>query len=311
MAGSKGKAYTMGIKRRDFLKVAGAVSATLLSGAVQANPDECAQFDDAFGVLVDTTVCIGCRKCEAACNEKNRLSDQSDFSDKSVFNKHRRPSLEAYTVVNSFPNEKGTGGQSFLKVQCMHCNDPACASACIVGALTKCQHGPVAYDADRCIGCRYCMVACPYQIPAYEYNKAIEPRVMKCDFCTDRVHNHQPPACVESCPAEAMTFGRRNDLIDLARLKIKKDPDLYTDHIFGENEVGGSSWMYLASADFSATELPALPTDPVPPLTETIQHGIFKYFIPPVALYGFLGLVMHSLRDDDDDDEGDRHAAQS
>jgi Fe-S-cluster-containing dehydrogenase component len=165
-----------------------------------------------------------------------------------------------------------------------------------VGALEKCEHGPVTYDTWKCIGCRYCLVACPYQVPAYEYNNALTPQVRKCTFCHERLQKGQRPACVEICPAEALTFGKRRELIDLARSKIKKNPDLYVDHIYGEHEIGGSSWMYLASTDFVNTELPELGTDPIPSLTEHIQHGIFKSFIPPIALYGLLGLIMYSTR---------------
>lgn len=296
----------MGIQRREFLKIGTAAAVSLIPQISLAETETChTDYNNTFGVLVDTTVCIGCRKCESACNEQNKLTtlDNRHFEDKSVFAEKRRPSENAFTVVNAFDNHQDVHGLSYLKVQCLHCNDPACVSACIVGALSKCEHGPVTYDASKCIGCRYCMVACPFQIPAYEYHNALDPRVMKCTFCTERVHDGQRPACVEACPEEAMTFGKRGDLITLAHSKIKKHPERYVDHVYGEHEVGGTSWMYLASVDFKETCLPQLSGEPIPEKTENIQHGIFKYFMPPLALYGLLGLVMHSLRSDPDREE--------
>ncbi len=296
----------MGIKRRDFLKLAGVASTSLLPDLAAA--EACApDFDHSFGVLVDTTVCIGCRKCEWACDQQNNLSElkKHDFEDKTILKSHRRPSKDAFTVVNSFTDGAASDKISYMKVQCMHCNDPACVSACIVGALQKCPHGVVTYDAWKCIGCRYCMVACPFQVPAYEYDNALDPQVKKCTFCMERIHDGQPPACVEICPAEALTFGKRRQLIDLAHHKIKKNPERYYDHVYGEYEVGGTSWMYLASTEFVNTELPQLPADSMPDNTEKIQHGIFKSFIPPLALYGLLGLIMHSLRNDKNQQESE------
>jgi len=292
----------MGIKRREFFKLAGAATATLVPAMAAAGEESHeADYDNMRCVLVDAAVCIGCRKCELACNRQNGLSDKplAAYEDKTVFSIHRRPSSDAYTVINSFANPKGIENKSYLKVQCMHCNDPACVSACIVGALRKTPEGPVTYDAWRCIGCRYCMVACPFQIPAYEYNNPLNPRVKKCTFCAERLREGKRPACVEICPAEALIYGTRRELLELAHLKIMQNPGLYRDYVYGESEVGGTGWLYLASTDFSHTELPPLPGDAIPHRTETIQHGIFKSFIPPLALYGLLGLVMHSLRRDD------------
>ena len=288
----------MEIKRRDFLKLMGVASASMLPDVAAATTPDDLTHDNPFGVLVDTTLCIGCRKCEFACNNEHGLTDKSSasFEDKSVLEQMRRPDAEAYTVVNSIENPDALDGKSYMKVQCMHCNEPACVSACIVGALDKCEHGPVTYDAWKCIGCRYCMVACPFQIPAYEYAVALAPKVMKCTFCSERVHDGKKPACVSICPEEALTFGKRGDLIKLARSKMRVDPDRYFDHIYGEHEVGGTSWMYLSDVDFSKTELPMLDSDPLPEKTEKIQHGIFKSFLPPLALYGLLGLIMHSAR---------------
>jgi len=287
--------------RRKFLKLTTAATASLIPSAAGAsNGHDEDDFLDAYGVLVDTTVCIGCRNCELACNQENEMPERPSghFSDKSVFDSRRRPSVESLTVVNSPIDSLIAESKSYGKIQCMHCNVPACVSACIVGALTKCRHGVVSYDAWKCIGCRYCMVACPFQIPAYEYKEPLKPRVMKCTFCYDRIHNEKKPACVESCPVEALTFGKRKDLIELGHTKIKANPDHYNDHVYGEKEIGGTSWMYLASNEFINYDLPKLAEDKIPEITETIQHGIFKSFLPPLALYGFMGLIMHSIRQD-------------
>ncbi len=294
----------MTLDRRGFLKLAAtgtAVAAGSLAAAEAGASTGASAHDaaNAFGVLVDTTLCIGCRKCEWGCNQANDLPkrERADFDDKTVLETHRRPDVTAFTVVNRVAAPPEVRQAAFAKIQCMHCVHPACASACIVGALRKQPEGPVTYDAWKCIGCRYCMVACPFQIPAYEYSRALEPRVMKCSFCFDRiVKEGRQPSCIENCPEEALTFGRRDDLRALAHAKIAANPDRYLDHIYGESEVGGTSWMYLAGVDFARADLPPLDNQAPPVLTETIQHGVFKNFVPPVALYGLLGLVMLSHR---------------
>jgi formate dehydrogenase iron-sulfur subunit len=141
-----------------------------------------------------------------------------------------------------------------VKVQCMHCDHPACVSACIVGAFSKKENGSVVWDTDKCIGCRYCMVACPFQVPSFEYDKALDPEIRKCDFCFDRTKEGKLPACVNICPVEALTYGPRSELIKIAREKIKKYPDRYIDYIYGENEVGGTSWLYLSGQDLVKTK---------------------------------------------------------
>ena len=298
----------MTLDRRDFLKLAATGSATLLAAPAAASDGHApARAADAFGVLVDTTFCIGCRKCELGCNEVNSQlarRGRTEFEDKSVFTQHRRPDAETFTVVNRLaaPNPLGGEAPLYLKVQCLHCEHPACASACIVGALRKDPRGPVTYDAWKCIGCRYCMVACPFQVPAYEYADAASPEVRKCSFCAERILSEgRRPGCVENCPNEALTFGRRDELVALAHQKIARSPERYVNHVYGEHEAGGTSWLYLSAIDFRQTELPALDDRPLPALTEKIQHGVFKAFVPPLALYGLLGLVMWSRRRSDED----------
>jgi Fe-S-cluster-containing dehydrogenase component len=156
-------------------------------------------------------------------------------------------------VVNRFANPDGPDKHPiYVKKQCMHCDEPACASACFVKALDKTKEGPVTYDASLCVGCRYCMVACPFDVPAYEYHSALHPRVRKCTMCYEsRTSKGLRPACVEACPKEVMTFGKRSDLITLAREKIAANPERYQHHVYGEHEVGGTCWMMLSGPPFN------------------------------------------------------------
>jgi ferredoxin len=192
----------------------------------------------------------------------------------------------------------------------MHCSDPSCVSACIVGALTKQENGAVIYDAAKCIGCRYCMVACPFQVPAYEYMNAFTPQVRKCTFCYQYVKKGGLPACAQVCPREVMTFGKRKDLLRLARWKMKNNPGRYVNHIFGEHEVGGTSWLYLASEPFETIGFPKVGVKAPPRLTESIQHGLFQYFAAPIILFATLGGIMgitgflKEARDTSDEDAG-------
>jgi len=282
--------------RRDFLKL----SSFLAGGAIGLHPEKAdsnqvnIRSEDRMGVLVDTTYCIGCRKCEYACKVNHDLPANSiqSFDDRSVFNQNRRPDATSLTIVNEYTNDDIPGSATDVKFQCMHCDQPACVSACIVGAFSKLADGSVVYDKDRCIGCRYCMIACPFQIPAYEYSNPLTPQIQKCDFCYDRTAQGQLPACVEMCPAEALIYGKSWELLQVARERIKKNPEQYNDHIFGETEVGGTSWLYLADRKFSDIGFPKLGNDPAPGVSESIQHGIFAYFIPPLALYSLLGGIM-------------------
>ena len=256
---------------------------------------------------MDTTICIGCRKCEWACNKANNLPVRplETFEDKSVFAKKRRPSAGAYTVVNRYEGLTEDGKPIDVKVQCFHCNDPACYSACIVTAFSKEKDGAVIYDPWRCMGCRYCMVACPFQIPAYEYLNALTPQVRKCTFCYHRIKEPAGiPACVEICPVQCLTFGKRTELLELGRQKIAEQPDQYVDHIYGEHEAGGTSWLYLASVPFEKLGFVKVGTKPPPRLTESIQHGIFRYFIPPISLYALLGGIMWLSKERDGSSKG-------
>jgi formate dehydrogenase beta subunit len=293
----------MQLSRRNFLKVMGATGAGLAASGSPASAWQSRAPADALGCLVDLTRCIGCRKCEQACQTVNQLPPpDTSFDDLTVLDRKRRPDEKSYTVVNRYySGEIDARDQlvpTFVKIQCMHCQDPACASACIVGALTKEANGAVQYDVSKCIGCRYCMVACPFEIPAYEYHDPITPRVMKCTFCYARVADEgKLPGCAQICPVEAITFGKRSTLLEIGRQRLKDNPGRYVDHIYGEKEVGGTSWMYLSGQPFEDLGFIDVPEKPMPQLAETIQHTLFSYLWSPIVLFGMLGGVMWGYRD--------------
>ena len=234
----------MNLSRRTFFKVATVAGATgLAGGRLEASPQVVAGAD-LQAMLVDTTRCVGCRSCEAACAEVNHLPAPPDEVPEGL----RQTGTEAFTVVSTFTPADGREPRS-VKRQCNHCLEPGCASACPVKAIEKTASGPVVYHRDRCIGCRYCMMACPFEIPKYEYEKAV-PYVRKCEFCHDRQAQGLPTACAEACPTGALTFGTRAELIEEARTRIYQNPDSYVHHIYGEHEAGGLSWLYIGDRPF-------------------------------------------------------------
>lgn len=289
----------MGISRRKFLKAgAAAAGASLVSKSQLAKGvGEFTGYPDRFGVLSDVTRCVGCRSCEAACNEANNLPPPKiPFDDQSVFEKIRRTDTHAFTVVNRYSNPQSGGLPIYVKHQCRHCDEPACASACLVKAFTKTPEGPVAYNKGICIGCRYCMTACPFYVPAYEYDKPFSPEIKKCTMCYDtRVSKGGIPACVEACPMEAMTFEKRSDLLKVARKRIMEHPDRYVDHIYGEHEVGGTCWLYISGVPFEKLGFPTdLGTKPYPELATGFLSMISgALVIWPALLGGFYMFTKH------------------
>ncbi|MFZ5760856.1 MAG: 4Fe-4S dicluster domain-containing protein [Thermodesulfobacteriota bacterium] len=249
------------IDRRNFIKgsLAGGltVAATARSTSSHAAAGAFGGYPDSMGVLVDLTKCVGCRTCEAACNKEQGLPEPNKpFDDYSVFDEHRHGGLprrtteKEYTVVARYEVE-GREQPVYRKFQCNHCNEPACLTSCFVNAYKKTPEGAVVYDASVCVGCRTCMIACPFYVPAYSYSSAINPVVKKCIMCYDtRLKFGRPPACVEACPQGVMTFGKRKELIDLAHQMIDSKPGKYINHVYGETEVGGTSWMYISDVPF-------------------------------------------------------------
>ncbi len=281
---------TKKMNRRDFLKTVTVVGGSVLIGSqtISHASKDFSGWPDRYGMLTDLTECVGCRSCEKACNEEHNLpAPQVPFDDGAVFDEKRRPTAKAYTVVNRYENPKDKDKPIYRKIQCNHCNEPSCASACPIHAYTKTPEGAVLYDPDKCFGCRYCMLACPFHAPAYDYESAFEPKIVKCVFCYDRIKVGGIPACAEACPVGAVTFGKREDLIKLARKRITNDPDRYIDHIYGEYEAGGTSWLYISGVPFEQLDFPTN-LSKKPPIEEVrgFLAGVPLVFIVWPAFFG-------------------------
>jgi Fe-S-cluster-containing dehydrogenase component len=234
----------MGINRRGFFQVLGVTGLTLAIGKeTRAAEPETEKQVEFYGVLYDSTRCVGCQGCEIACAEANGLPEPKDYPEPGIV---RNTDETRRSVINVYETSKG---QVYVKRQCMHCNQPACASACLTNAMHKTNEGPVIWRGEKCMGCRYCMVSCPFDAPKFEYHSP-NPEIVKCTMCFDRVKDGKLPACVENCPAEALMFGTRRELIKEARRRIHENPELYVDHIYGEYEAGGTGFLYLSPVPF-------------------------------------------------------------
>lgn len=200
--------------------------------------------------LIDLTKCHGCRGCMVACKQWNQLPAEHTvfFSGEGYTNP---PAMSEYTYTRiRFRNfqKHGQDEFAFIKEMCMHCNEPACASVCPVGALEKSAEGPVFYREDRCIGCRFCMIACPFGVPKYEWSKAL-PLVRKCTGCLERIREGLHPACATTCPT-AITYGPRDEMIELGTQRLLKSPERYVQKAYGHQEAGGTSVIFLTSLPF-------------------------------------------------------------
>ncbi len=227
-------------------------------------------------ILTDITKCIGCLKCVSACKEVNKLG----MDVPRVWQKNDGLSSENWTSVIRKP------GEHYIRKQCRHCIEPSCASVCPVGALHKTNIGAVVYDKSKCLGCRYCMMACPYGIPRYEWDKQV-PYVQKCILCYDRIKKGGQPACTEACPAEATIFGDRDELLKTAHQRLQENPGKYINKVWGEHEVGGTSVLYISDIDLGFLSYPVnLGNKPLPEKTATAMESV------PFAFVGMGGVML-------------------
>ncbi|MFO7892154.1 MAG: 4Fe-4S dicluster domain-containing protein [Longimicrobiales bacterium] len=212
------------------------------------------------GLLVDVTRCTGCERCVAACVEANGLDPVEAQRDRAT----TADGLSANRLVSLVRVQ-----DRFVRKSCMHCVEPACVAACLVGGITKTPEGPVVYDPDKCIGCRYCMLACPFHVPRYQWDRTT-PFMAKCAFCFERLAEGRSPACVEACPEEALTFGTRSSLLEEAHRRIETHPHQYQPHVWGEHEFGGTSVLYVSDVDLNALGWPGEQVPSIPSLTQPL-----------------------------------------
>lgn len=259
------------LTRRALLQgAAGGVTALMLASLTQRPAQaghaaiSAADPADASGILIDLTRCSGCQQCALACQSANNCGDGTTTP--TALDAH------AYSFVETVALEEVPAPKTVtVKRQCMHCLHPACVSACTVGALRKQENGPVTYDADRCIGCRYCQYACPFGVPAFDWDNPLG-LIHKCQMCASRLRDGLLPACVGACPNGALRAGTRAALLAQAHSQITSNPGRYVDHVYGEVEAGGTSVLYLSDVPFSRLGFPTLDTTPIPAEAEAMMR---------------------------------------
>ena len=321
----------MKVDRRDFLKVlsAGAVTAAVPDNVFARAKKEVPS--EAVGILYDSTLCIGCKTCEIACQNYNKLTSQPSDSSNTDFDPYTFTlnKIQVYRDGDGTNKESKDGkvskdAYSFFKKACMHCVDPNCVSACPATALTKDEKsGIVSWDSDACIGCRYCQVACPYLIPKFEYDAAF-PEIIKCEMCQHVQAKGKIPGCCDLCPTGAAVFGKFSDILqeaknllnlpeksnynypvgDLSGTRSKNNPvKKYINYVYGEKEGGGTQYLILSAVPFENLGLPKLPDYSNASKTEGIQHTLYKGMLAPIVL--FAGLAFTTYKTAKAEDKGE------
>ena len=291
----------MAITRRDVLKTlttgtaAVATAGTVLSGVTHAE-EQAAAPPEAVGLLYDATRCIGCQSCVAACAEANNLAPDTRLDPL-----HQAPRDLNYTTKNIIKLFKPADGKSYsyVKQQCMHCVDPACVAGCMFKGLKKdVKTGVVTWNSKLCVGCRYCEISCPYHIPKFQW-EGFNPKIVKCELCKERLAVGQQPACTSVCPAKAVIFGSRKELLAEAKSRIKETPGkYYQDRVYGEREGGGTQVLYLSRVPFTNLGLPELPDESVPSRYLKWQKRVYSYLAVPVVLYAsVVGVIRNNWKD--------------
>ncbi|OHC65470.1 MAG: hydrogenase 2 protein HybA [Rhodocyclales bacterium GWA2_65_20] len=323
--------------RRDFLKgaLASGAAVTACVAAVPAAARETRpRPPEALGLLYDATLCVGCKACVAACKEANNNPPEFSTVD-HLWDTPLDTSGYTFNIIKMYRNgtmevkDQEKNGYAFMKTSCMHCGDPSCVSACPVSAMTKDPvTGVVGYNPDKCIGCRYCVAACPFGIPKYQYDSPTG-RIGKCELCRHRTKDGHYSACAEVCPTGATLYGKTSDLLAEAKRRIALKPGTrttyprgkvggpdqsyeapvgnYLQHVYGEKEYGGTQVLKLSGVNFAKVGMPDLPPDAAAALSETIQHTLYANLIMPFAVLGAMTWVAkRNVKPDDEssDKEG-------
>ena len=269
----------MQIDRRNFLKALGITGITLAVGKSHGTAIPEKKETEFHGMLYDSTRCIGCRICEKVCAKVHNLPEPKDEMKAGVV---RKNSEVQRTVINNFNTSRG---EVYGKKQCMHCNEPACAAACLTQAMHKTKEGPVIWRGEKCMGCRYCMVSCPFDVPKFEYHSP-NPKIQKCDLCYDRILAGKIPACAEAC-GDALIYGTRRELLTEAHKRISENPKDYLDQVYGERIAGGTGILALSPVPFAELNMDtSLQNSSYPALSKGFLYSVPSVFVllPPLLL---------------------------
>ena len=318
----------MSIKRREFLKAAVTGSAAVaLPAPAEARPNLEIP-PNAVGMLYDATLCIGCKACMVGCKEANDMpvenADQSPIWDVATDTSGKTLNIiKLYKNGTAEVKDREIDGFSFVKRHCLHCVDPGCISVCPTTAMRKDPDtGVVTHHPEACIGCRYCVWACPYNVPKWDFEEAFG-RINKCEFCNHRLVEGKLPGCVEHCPTGASLFGTREQMLEEAHRRLAQEPGStyqyarntlddpnrheaivphYIDRVYGETQGGGTQVLVLAGVPFEDLDLPIIPERSFASISETIQHTVYKGMVAPLALLGGLMFVSRRRLGKEDDE---------
>jgi len=324
--------------RRTFFKTSLAGGAALAAGTMSCpaqargnNPMP----PDALGLLFDSTLCVGCKACVAACKQANdmpaEVSTQDAYWDTPLDLSGKTLNvIKAYRDGNMAVKDSEQNGFAFIKKSCMHCVDPSCVSVCPVTAMRKDPlTGIVTHHKDACIGCRYCVAACPFDVPRFTYDSAI-PHISKCQLCVHRHKDGKYAACAEVCPTGATLYGKVSDIrAEIARRKALKPGEQthfprgmlggvdqsypavaakYIDHTYGEKEFGGTQMLMLSGVPFEKLGYPDLPPNSAASSSETLQHTLYSWLIAPIAVLGGLTFIAkRNVKHDNENEKGGHH----
>jgi len=322
----------MNVDRRDFFKIfsAGVVTASTAKNALARESKQLPK--DAVGILYDATVCIGCKACEVGCKTRNNKTAEHNTEQQFGVNHTWDSSADlSVNTLNKIKVYKGKSADnlsefSFTKSACMHCVDPDCVSVCPTSALQKDPvNGIVSWDIDACCGCRYCQMACPFNIPKFEYGETF-PKIIKCEMCQHVIADGGIPGCCEWCPCGASVYGKVEDLLTEAHKRInmavgteydypvaqldskitaRKPSAKYINYVYGENENGGTQYIMLSAIPFEKLGMPLLPDQTEAVLSEGIQHTLYKGLIAPLVVFGGLAFAAHrSMKNEGIEEKG-------
>jgi Fe-S-cluster-containing dehydrogenase component len=298
------------ISRRDLLKGAAVAGASLaVAGSAEAREKK-EVGAECVGMLFDATRCVGCRACQSACKEANKLAPDKVEANGGVYDAPVDLNSSTKNIIKAVPT--AGGDPVYMKQQCMHCVDPSCVSACMLGALHKEGEGKRTFDGEKkgsgivlwdkttCVGCRYCQIACAFNVPKFEWFEAF-PAIVKCELCKTRADAKKGgayavanPACCEVCPREAVVYGKRSELLAEAKRRLAASPGKYEAKVFGETDGGGTQVLYLSpkGVSFQQLGLPALTERAPAQFSEAVSHAPYLYGVTPIALYAALAVVV-------------------